>query len=141
MKTHPVPAVRLILSDKEGRVLFVKRAHSSYAEGSWCLPGGKIDYGKTVEQAVIEELKEETSLTCDQAIFLFYQDSLPLNPGEVHCINMYFECVYSGTVSLNEESSDYAWIGPPDFEKYTVAFGNDRGIKRYWEQRSTPGKS
>ena len=41
------------------------------------MPGGKIDYGETVEQAARKELREETALECIAARFLFHQDSLP----------------------------------------------------------------
>jgi 8-oxo-dGTP pyrophosphatase MutT (NUDIX family) len=42
-----------------GCVLILRRALGS-AEGKWCLPGGKIDYGDTVEAAAVYELLEET---------------------------------------------------------------------------------
>lgn len=129
----PVPVVRLIIPNKEGKVLIVKRAHTSHSEGSWCLPGGKIDYGQTVEQAVAKELSEETSLVCTSSRFLFYQDSLPKIEGEMHCINLYFECSVEGEIKLNDESGEYAWVGREDFEKYKIAFRNDEGLRQYWE--------
>ena len=98
----PVPVVRLITTDGEGRVLLLKRADSKYAAGSWCLPGGKIDYGETAEGAAAKELREETSLVLTSCNFLFFQDSLPPRDGDMHCLNLYFECEASGTVSLSK---------------------------------------
>ena len=134
---NPVPVVRLIINDKEGRVLILKRAHTGYSEGLWCLPGGKIDYGQTIEQAIAKELKEETSLVCTTSKFLFYQDSLPKNEGKMHCINLYFECSVSGKIKLNEESGEYAWISQDDMDKYDIAFRNDKGLKKYWEEKKS----
>lgn len=127
--------VRLIIPDEEGKVLILKRTHTSHSEGSWCLPGGKIDYDQTVEQAIIKELKEETSLNCTSLRFLFYQDSLPKIEGDMHCINLYFECTVSGDIALNEESGEFAWIGQGDIDKYDIAFRNDEALIRYWKEK------
>lgn len=133
----PVPVVRLIIPDPDGRVLILKRSNTGYAEGTWCLPGGKIDYGQTVEETVAKELMEETSLVCTFSRFLFYQDSLPLVQGKMHCINLYFECTVKGDIILNEESSEYISIGLEDMDKYDIAFRNDEGMRRYWKGRVT----
>jgi 8-oxo-dGTP diphosphatase len=119
---YPVPVVRLIVTDPNGRVLIVRRDDTAHSKGEWCLPGGKVDYGETAAQAAAKELFEETSLTCKSIDFLFYQDSLPSQPGEMHCINLYFKCDMEGVISLNEESSEYAWIGPEDLEGYRLVF-------------------
>jgi len=58
---------------------------------------------------------------------------LPLRTGGMHCINLYFECDVSGNIALNDESSEYAWIGPSDLESYDVAFRNDEALARYWQ--------
>ena len=131
--SRPVPVVRVIARNSAGKVLILRRAHAAYAEGAWCLPGGKVEYGETVEQSVAKELREETVLACERARFLFYQDNLPPRPGEMHCINLYFECRVSGDVVLNPESSAAAWIGPGDVGGYEIAFRNDEGLRRYWK--------
>ncbi len=136
----PIPVVRLIVKDDQGRVLILRRANSVHATGSWCLPGGKVDYGNTVEEAATRELEEETSLVCHSLRFLFYQDSLPPEPGEMHCINLYFECEASGNLVLNQESSEYAWIEPSDLKGYEIAFRNDLALLRYWEEKRRPKK-
>ena len=134
---RPVPVVRLIVQNAEGGVLVLRRAGTAHAEGGWCLPGGKVDYGETVEQAVRKELREETALECGHARFLFYQDSLPPQPGEMHCINLYFECSVSGDLKINPESSDWAWIGPDELDRYRIVFRNDEGLRRYWAERGS----
>jgi ADP-ribose pyrophosphatase YjhB (NUDIX family) len=135
-ETGPVPVVRLIVPDADGKVLILRRAQTAHAEGQWCLPGGKVDYGETVEEAVRKELREETELECDGLRFLFYQDSLPPEPGSMHCVNFYFACSVSGDLVLNPESSAWAWIGPDDLEDYPLAFRNGEGLGRYWESES-----
>lgn len=128
----PIPTVRAIVLDPQGRVLILRRRDTRYGDGAWCLPGGKVDYGDTAEQALVRELEEETSLECTSSRFLFYQDGLPGHAGDMHCVNLYFTCQTRGAVSLNSESSEYAWIGPDELDRYRVVFGNDEGLHRYW---------
>jgi mutator protein MutT len=132
--SRPIPVVRLIVPDASGRVLVVRRAAGSTDGGRWCLPGGKIDYGDTVEQTAIRELQEETSLRATQVRFLFYQDSLPFAPGKMHCINFYLECSAEGEVALNEESVEAAWVSREDVPRYQLSFKNDEGLARYWAE-------
>lgn len=132
---YPISVVRLIISDSEGRALILKRRNSGHSSGMWCLPGGKIEYGETIEQSIVKELREETSLVCTASRFLFYQDSLPPVAGSMHCINLYFECSVAGTVVLNDESSKFAWIRPEDLGKYRIAFKKDLGLLRYWKEK------
>lgn len=128
----PIPAVRLIVTDDAGRILILRRSNTRHGADLWCLPGGKVDYGDTVDDAVRKELKEETGLDCVEARFLFYQDSLPLTPGTMHCINFYFACRTSGEVALNEESSAFRWIGQEELAATPLAFRNGEGLERYW---------
>jgi 8-oxo-dGTP pyrophosphatase MutT (NUDIX family) len=140
-RAQPVPVVRLIVPDPAGRVLLLRRKQTSHAPGKWCLPGGKVDYGQTVEEAAARELREETSLLCTEKRFLFYQDSLPRESGAMHCINLYFECAWSGEVRLNPESSEYAWVGPSELAGYEIVFRNDEGLERYWREAARRGSA
>ncbi|MDY6990293.1 MAG: NUDIX domain-containing protein [Thermodesulfobacteriota bacterium] len=132
---YPIPIVRMIIPDEKGRVLILKRDEGSHSGGEWCLPGGKVDYGLTVEEAAVKELREETSLICTSTRFLFYQDSLPQDPEDMHGINLYFECTAEGAIALNEESRTFAWIGPEELPEYEMAFRNDEGLLRYWSEK------
>ena len=63
----PIPVVRLIIPDHGGKVLILRRGNTTHATGEWNLPGGKVDYGRTVEEDVRKELMEETALECTSA--------------------------------------------------------------------------
>ena len=118
---YPIPIVRLIVPDGLKRILLLKRNDTSHAQGLWCLPGGKVDYDVTVEEACRKELFEETGLKCTGIRFLFYQDSLPPKSGLMHGINFYFECKVAGMVKLNRESSQYNWVGVESICLYKIA--------------------
>ncbi len=128
---RPVVAIRAIAQNPHGHILLLKRANSEYGDGQWCLPGGKLDYGDTPEHTVEKELQEETGLAASDVSFLFYQNSTPVQPGKMHCVNLYFSCACKGKVSLNEESSESAWVTPEQALEYKPVFGAEEAIRRW----------
>ncbi len=59
---NPIPSVVAIL-EQDRRILLVQRAVEP-GKGAWCLPGGFIELGETVPDAIVREVKEETGLEC-----------------------------------------------------------------------------
>ena len=60
MKNKPIVASSALV-EKNGKILLVKRRFQPHP-GWWALPGGIVEYGETVEEAVKREVKEETGL-------------------------------------------------------------------------------
>lgn len=130
---RPIPVVRAVIVDGAGRVLLLQRANTSYGQGAWCLPGGKIDYGQNVSEALVREVREETDLEVQSAEFLLLQDSLPTEPGGMHCINLYFRCCANGELRLNDESSAFAWVTADNLDDYDIAFRNDEALRAHFQ--------
>jgi len=47
---------------KDNKILLIKRNTTPF-KGFWCLPGGLMETGETIEQTAVRELKEETGIT------------------------------------------------------------------------------
>lgn len=56
--------------DIVNKILFLKRGKGKTEEGKYCLPGGHIDEGETIEQAARRELKEEANLSSESAYII-----------------------------------------------------------------------
>jgi len=133
MKSYrPFLAVRAIITDKDGKVLILKRANTIQGDGKWCLPGGNIEYGQTAAEAMANEIKQETSLISNDIKFLFYLENLPSDASELHYISLVFICSTEGNLQLNYESSESAWIKPGEIQNYNFAFKNNVILKKYW---------
>ena len=58
---NPLPVVSVILSNRKGELLLVRRAEEP-AKGMWCFPIGFAECGETIEEAALRELKEEAGV-------------------------------------------------------------------------------
>jgi 8-oxo-dGTP diphosphatase len=54
-------AVGAVVVNRDGRVLLVRRGRPPSA-GAWTLPGGRVEPGESLEQAVLREVLEETAV-------------------------------------------------------------------------------
>jgi 8-oxo-dGTP diphosphatase len=64
---RPVDVAVGVLIDAEGRFLLTSRPEGKVYAGYWEFPGGKLEAGETVEQALRRELHEELGITIGPA--------------------------------------------------------------------------
>ncbi|MBO0693574.1 MAG: NUDIX domain-containing protein, partial [Acidimicrobiaceae bacterium] len=60
MAQRPELCVGAVATDAD-RLLMIRRGHAP-SVGSWTLPGGRVEGGETMAEAVVRELREETGL-------------------------------------------------------------------------------
>lgn len=56
-----VPCVGAVVLDGAGRLLLIRRGHAP-SIGLWSVPGGRVEPGETLADAVVREVREETGL-------------------------------------------------------------------------------
>jgi 8-oxo-dGTP pyrophosphatase MutT (NUDIX family) len=105
-------SVSAVILDRRGRLLLQQRSDG----GQWGLPGGSVEIGETLHEAVVREVREETGLTVVPGRLI----GLYSNPGyqivrypdgnSWHYVNVCFECrVRSGTLTTCDETLALAW--------------------------------
>ena len=63
----PVDVAVGVLIDSEDRFLLTSRPHGKVYAGYWEFPGGKVEAGESIEQALRRELHEELGITIGAA--------------------------------------------------------------------------
>lgn len=61
--SHPLHVALGVIKNQDGNVLISLRHQSVHQGGLWEFPGGKVEKGESVEQALIRELNEELDIT------------------------------------------------------------------------------
>jgi len=95
-----------ILIDGQGRFLLTSRPPGKAYAGYWEFPGGKLEAGETVEEALRRELQEEIGLTIGPA--KVWRDALVDYPHAL--VHLHFCKVRSWTGQLHmHEGQTFGW--------------------------------
>jgi ADP-ribose pyrophosphatase YjhB (NUDIX family) len=111
---------------RDGKVLVVRRARNP-ALNLYTLPGGAVEVGETLLQAVSREVREETSLTVEP-VALAGQREVIARDGqgrvERHFVILCFAARWrSGEAVLNEELDDARWLNPAELSALRTTEG------------------
>ena len=97
---------------RDGKVLLTRRARSP-AKGFYSLPGGRVEFGESLHQALAREIDEETGLDIDIIGLAGWREVLPAAAGAGHYLIMSFAARWVAREPvLNDELDDYRWIAP-----------------------------
>jgi len=110
---------------RDGKVLLVRRARRP-GLGLYSLPGGRVEYGETLAQALAREIAEETSLTVTVIGLAGWREVVPdPHRGTTgHYVILSFAARWaSGDVRLNDEHDDAQWRAPGDFGELATTEG------------------
>ena len=116
----PIVTVGGLIFDPQGRVLLIRTHKWGDRHG---IPGGKIEPGESMAQALVRELKEETGLEVSDVRFVTAIDSVysPEFYKPIHMVLLNFTCRSAGgPVTLNEEAQAYVWVTPAEALTYEL---------------------
>lgn len=110
MTAFYIAAHALIMRD--GLVLVTRRSEiNDYMPLKWDIPGGFVEPGEPIEEALRREIKEETNLNVRVNKVLYIYSNLSQLP-EKQVFQAVYLCEYeNGDIKLNpEEHDEHAWI-------------------------------
>ena len=120
--TAPSPEVcvgALVVVD--GRLLLVRRGRGP-GEGAWSVPGGRVEPGETLAEAVVRELAEETGLegVCGELIGWVER----IGDG-YHYVILDFRCTVleDATPTAGDDAAEVAWVPLVDVAELALVDG------------------
>ena len=105
-----------------GKVLLIRRGKEPL-RGRWVVPGGTVELGETLEEALVREMREETGLTIEPAGLLTVFDRIQSGSGRVdyHYVIVDYVCRYvAGEARAGSDAEAVAWAGLDELEPYDL---------------------
>jgi ADP-ribose pyrophosphatase YjhB (NUDIX family) len=72
---------------KDNKILLVR--HEKNKKSYWLLPGGGVEYGETLSEALVREFQEEVGLKIEIKNLVLIHDSIPMDKHR-HGLNIYY---------------------------------------------------
>jgi ADP-ribose pyrophosphatase YjhB (NUDIX family) len=108
--TLPNVAVNAIIIGADGCFILTKRVDT----GLWCLPGGLVEFGETIEEATIREVREEIGVEClvESLVGIYSTNNIEVaSPAKTNSIIIALKCrITQGVPSISEEVSDIGFF-------------------------------
>lgn len=115
-------AVSALVQDEQGRILLIRRSDN----GKYSVPGGGLEAGETVAQAVVREVREETGIEVDVTelvgVFSNPEHVIAYDDGEVRQeFSICFRAQpIGGKLRTSEESSEVEWVRPAELSERDI---------------------
>jgi mutator protein MutT len=122
---RPIVAVGAVIVD-HGCVLLIQRGQEPL-KGEWSLPGGAVEVGETLADALVREVREETALEVVVGPVLGVLDSIRHDPGgraEYHYIIIDYACRIPTGASVvaarGTDAADVRWVPLEELDRYRI---------------------
>ncbi|MEM3640740.1 MAG: NUDIX hydrolase [Candidatus Bathyarchaeia archaeon] len=119
---QPLVGVGAIITSKD-KILLAKR-RSEPAKGKWSIPGGLVELGENVEEAVIREVKEETGLEVEKPKLIDVVNNISIDENgkiKYHFVILdYFVKLKGGEPKASDDAEELIWVSLDEAEKYDL---------------------
>ncbi|MFA5286884.1 MAG: NUDIX hydrolase [Candidatus Omnitrophota bacterium] len=126
LQNGPFTTVDAII-ELAGGIVIIQRSNPPFG---WALPGGFVDYGESLEEAVRREAKEETNLDLTE-IKQLHTYSDPKRDPRFHTIGTVFIAKAEGTPKAGDDAAGLKVVSLKDLKKYDFAFDHKKILEDY----------
>lgn len=135
-KDRRLVAAKAIICNKDGSILLLRQSVEEGVSngGRYQLPGGILEPGETLREALLREVQEEAGLTAHVGeVFDVGEWEADIRGTHYWFVGVFFVCTtHDETVTLDvAESMDYTWINKNDVDTYDIVEPAKSIIKKY----------
>lgn len=120
MSKYPEPVVSAVIFNPDGKILLCK---SHKWNNQYVIPGGHIEWGEKMEEALIREVFEETGLSIHDIRLVSIKECINSDTFHQKKHFIFFDYICktdSDKVCLNEESEEFIWAGLDEADQYEL---------------------
>ncbi len=132
---NPLPTIDAIIHNNLNQVLLIRRKDNPY-KNHLSLPGGFVNYGEKVEEALKREIKDKVSLNIEPLEILgVYSD--PIRDPRDHIMSIVFICLNMDDLNGKncDNMTEMHWINLTDLGNYNLAFDHKIILQDYCKWR------
>lgn len=131
LQNGPFVTVDAIIELGDG-IALIKRSNPPFG---WALPGGFVDYGESLEEAVKREAKEETGLQLED-LRQFHTYSKPSRDPRFHTVSTVYIAKGTNKPKSGSDAADLKIVKPEELVNYDFAFDHKRILEDYLEGKT-----
>jgi len=119
MDKYPIPGVGAVIIHNNS-ILLVKRANEPY-KNEWSIPGGKVKWGETLQQAAEREIFEETNIVIKAKEPVYQFEIIDHNNCQFHYVVIDLLATYiRGKPKANSDAKEVKWINLENLNDYNI---------------------
>ena len=133
---NPTVSACPLIFREDGKILLVRRARDPQ-KGLLGVPGGFVDAGESVEEALKRELQEELKLAVtDWRFFGGWPNVYPYRGVSYDVLDLYFLVNVTGEITPEaSEIVGFEWRDPKTLDSAEIAFSSLRAALASWRKR------
>ena len=137
-KEHIVTSVVAVILDDDDRVLLTRRNIQPFKD-QWVMPGGKIDLGEPILDALKREVHEEVGLEVEVLGLIDVFEHLTPGEDNYHFVILYYRCrpLFCDITSNEAEVAAVAWVGRSELAVYPLPDGTRYILGRIFPELCT----
>ncbi|WP_019274502.1 8-oxo-dGTP diphosphatase MutT [Vibrio coralliilyticus] len=130
-RIHIVAAI--IFNSDQSEVFITKRPDDKHKGGFWEFPGGKVESGETIEQAIVRELDEEVGIQVrEQSLFEHLEYDYPEKSLKFDFISV----TRFDNTPYGKEGQQGVWVPVPELADYAFPEANMPILRRVMNEFS-----